>query len=199
MKKILEKYKNNGKIFSSKHETNGLEIWNYSKTTQYDNLWDEVTLQCRSLVTDKFGKVVARGFPKFFNWEEPNFKEPSDKSDVEIFEKLDGSFIMLFNYDGEWVVCSKGSFHTDQVKWAKEILKNYDLRILDARVSYCFELIHPENRIVVDYGDSKKLILTGIFDKNGLEYQMDSLIHPFEIVKMFDMKLDFKIISEMNI
>jgi hypothetical protein len=36
-------------------------------------------------------------------------------------------------------------------------------------LTFCFEIIYPENRIVLDYGNDEKLVLLGTFDKNGKE------------------------------
>ena len=68
--KLLHKYESEGLLFSQKHPSLPLTIWNYSDKVQYEGLWDETLLQCRGLVTDDEGNVVARPFKKFFNMEE---------------------------------------------------------------------------------------------------------------------------------
>ena len=70
MLEILEKYYKNGLLHRQLHPTLPLTIWNYSPKVQYEKLWDEITTQCRGLVTDSEGNVVARPFRKFFNYEE---------------------------------------------------------------------------------------------------------------------------------
>ena len=96
----LEQYSRTGHLFTQKHPKLPLSIWNYTPKTQYGELynqyklWDEVTLQCRGLVIDDEGKVVARPFKKFFNIEENQY-EPT--SEFEVFEKMDGSLGILFN------------------------------------------------------------------------------------------------------
>lgn len=37
-------------------------MYNYTAKAQYDKLWNEVTLQCRGLILDGDGNVVARPF-----------------------------------------------------------------------------------------------------------------------------------------
>ncbi len=64
---ILNRYKENGLLRCQKHNELPLLIWNYSEQVQFDDLWDEVTLMCRGLVTDQEGNVIARSFSKFFN------------------------------------------------------------------------------------------------------------------------------------
>ena len=63
-------------------------IWNYSVSVQYERLWDEITVQCRGLVTNSKGEIVARPFTKFFNYEELTPEEiPNEYFDV--YEKMD--------------------------------------------------------------------------------------------------------------
>ena len=95
--KLLHKYESEGLLFSQKHPTLPLTIWNYSDKVQYEGLWNETLLQCRGLVTDDEGNVVARPFKKFFNLEE-NKHTPTSKFDV--YDKMDGSLGILFNYKG---------------------------------------------------------------------------------------------------
>jgi RNA ligase len=116
-----------------------LTIWNYSEKVQYENLWDEITLQTRGLVTDNEGNVVARPFKKFFNLEEGKH---TPTSDFEVFEKMDGSCIILFNYEGEWVFASRGSFTSEQAIKAKELSSNFNLHKLNKDYTYVFEIIY---------------------------------------------------------
>jgi RNA ligase len=66
----LDQYTVNGHLFKQVHRNMPLSIWNYTPEVQYGQLWDKVTLQCRGLVTDNNGDVVAYPFKKFFNIEE---------------------------------------------------------------------------------------------------------------------------------
>jgi len=63
----LENYSQNGLLQKQTHPKFDLTIWNYSPKVQYERLWDEITIQCRGLVTNSKGDVVARPFKKFFN------------------------------------------------------------------------------------------------------------------------------------
>ncbi len=66
MNEVLNKYHEDNLVYKQVHPTLPLTIWNYSEKVQYDNLWDDITLQTRGLVTDDKGNVVARPFKKFF-------------------------------------------------------------------------------------------------------------------------------------
>jgi len=96
----LEKYHKDGLLHKQTHPTLDLTIWNYSPRVQYEKLWDDVTIQCRGLVTNSKGDIVARPFKKFFNYEE---HKPEDLPNefFEVYEKMDGSLGILFYYEYE--------------------------------------------------------------------------------------------------
>ena len=96
----LEKYYENGLLHKQTHQTLDLTIWNYSPKVQYERLWDDITLQCRGLVTNSKGDVIAKPFKKFFNYEE---HKPEDIPNefFEVYEKMDGSLGILFYYEYE--------------------------------------------------------------------------------------------------
>jgi RNA ligase len=124
--------------------------------------------------------VVARPFKKFFNFEDVYHKvDISDKkSSYEIFDKLDGSLGMLFNYKGEWVFSSRGSFDSEQSKEGFRFLKNYDYKSLDTDYTYMFEIIYPNNRIVIDYGGEEDIILLGaIHTESGEEMTYNKIVN----------------------
>jgi RNA ligase len=98
--KILEKYYQDGLVLKQTHPIHDLTIWNYSPKVQYERLWDDITMQCRGLVTNSKGDIVARPFKKFFNYEE---HKPEDipNEEYEVYEKMDGSLGILFYYEYE--------------------------------------------------------------------------------------------------
>jgi RNA ligase len=98
--KILEKYYQDGLILKQTHPIHDLTIWNYSPKVQYERLWDDITMQCRGLVTNSKGDVVARPFKKFFNYEEHKPEEIPNE-EYEVYEKMDGSLGILFYYEYE--------------------------------------------------------------------------------------------------
>ena len=175
MLNILEKYYQDGLLLKQVHPKHDLTIWNYTPRVQYDRLWDDITIQCRGLVTNSKGDIIARPFKKFFNYEE---HKPEDIPNEEyvVYEKLDGSLGILFNYQGEWILATRGSFTSPQAIKGKEILNNHDISALRKDNTYLFEIIYPENRIVVDYGDEEKLVVIGgIHTETGEEIPDSSL------------------------
>lgn len=185
----LEEYYQNGLLLKQTHPSHDLTIWNYTPKVQYEKLWDDITLQCRGLVTNSEGKIIARPFKKFFNYEE---HKPEDIPNEEfvVYEKLDGSLGILFNYKGEWILATRGSFTSSQSIKGKEILDRHDISAWRKDNTYLFEIIYPENRIVVDYGDEEKLVVIGgIHTETGEEIPDSSLFWTqdsgFEVVTTY--------------
>jgi RNA ligase len=191
----LNKYYEDGLLYKQVHPSLPLTIWNYSEKVQFENLWDEVTLMCRGLVTDNEGNMVAIPFQKFFNIEENRF---TPTENFEVYEKMDGSLGIVFWYQGQWVVATRGSFTSDQAIKATEILEKYNKDIMFRHLTFCFEIIYPENRIVLDYGDDEKLVLLGSFNKDGKEVDVDMWSqYGFDVVKKYDGIKDFNQLKSM--
>lgn len=197
MNEILNKYYEEGLVYKQVHPTLPLTIWNYSEKVQYEGLFDGVTLNTRGLVTDDEGNIVARPFKKFFNLDEKKHT-PTEKFDV--YEKLDGSLGILFNYKGEWVMATRGSFISEQAIKGREILNKYQYENLLGDVTYLFEIIYPENKIVVDYGQEEKLVLIGaIHTQTGDEYDIHNEWFEdlgFEVVKRYPKITNYAVLKE---
>lgn len=165
-KAILDDYAERGLLRRQRHPSRPLTIYNYSSTAAYSKAWDEVTLNCRGLVVDDSGTVVMRPFSKFFNLEEV---ETLPDGPFTATEKLDGSLI-LATWNGEWLVASRGSFTSEQAAWGAALIEKMPCGGVIVGVTYIFELIHPQNRIVVSYGNREELVLLGaIFTETGEE------------------------------
>ena len=157
-----------GHVTRKTHPTLPLSILTYSPVCQYDNIWTPVTMACRGLVVDdSAGEIVAFPFPKIFVTDMHergfDFAPPLPAEPFEIFEKLDGSLIITFHYDGRWHTASKGSFISEQAQWAQGRIDESDTSRLDPSITYLAEAIYPGNRIVVDYGAREELVLLATY------------------------------------
>jgi RNA ligase len=162
----------------NKHPTADLYIYNYSQKAQYDRVWNETTLACRGLILDGNYQVIARPFQKFFNLGEfENQVVPNDF--FEVFEKMDGSLGILYWIENKPHIATRGSFVSEQSKVATEMLYTQYAEViplLDKSKTYLFEIIYPENRIVLDYGNERKLVLLAIVDtETGIENELDNI------------------------
>ena len=163
-----------GLITRKTHPHLPLSIYTYTRTAQYSRAWTTATLRCRGLIVDDTtGEVVAWPFPKFFNVGEHGhgnaYAPPLPDEPFEVYDKVDGSLGIVFHYDGRWHVASKGSFASEQAMWAQARISTSDTGRLKPDITYLVEIIYPENRIVVDYGDRQDLVLLGAYNSKGEE------------------------------
>lgn len=200
---LLHKYKDAGWLMNQHHPTLPLTIWNYTQQTQFEGYWNKVTLSCRGLVTDDEGNVVARPFPKFFNIEEGKHTPTKDFS---VYEKMDGSLGIGFKYKGELIFASRGSFTSDQCLKGIEILnekvnETASQPLIDG-ITYMFEIIYPENRIVVDYGDMEDVVMLGAINTEtgkelAYEFLWDTHGFGWSIVSRYNGLTDFRKLKGM--
>lgn len=189
---LINQYYNNGLLDITKHSEYDLWILNYTPKVQFEKLWDDLTLISRGLVINGNGEVIAQPFKKFFNYYEVNDIDFDQNFDV--FEKIDGSLIILFYYNktGEWLFLSRRSFISEHVEQAKLIFDYNNFKYLDTKCTYIFELIGPNNKIVVDYDENDLILLSRIETNNGIELFYDDLLYKyskyFNIVKKLKLK-----------
>lgn len=156
----LNRYHEFGKLRHSVDPSGQFHVWCYSQQTVYTDAWDDLTLLCRGLVTDNEGNVLSRPFPKFFNWGQSRAPGPEiTEKPFWAYDKMDGTLIVVGSTaDGERIVSTKGSFTTWHSEAARELLSGWSPVPGSTAL---FELIHPNNRIVVNYGDREALVLLG--------------------------------------
>ncbi len=166
----FEDYARNGLISLRPHKLDPeLVIANYTPMMAFGKQWDDVTLNSRGLIFNKrTGEIVARPFRKFFNYGQSEAKHISLDGKIEVANKEDGSMGILYMApDGRYAVSTRGSMHSEQAEHATEVFRNtYEGRWTpDEDYSFIFEIIYPEGRIVLDYGDVDDLILLGAIHK----------------------------------
>jgi len=145
----------------------GLELWNYTQACTYEKKWTPFALVARGLILDPTTRsVVATPFPKFFNLGENGEGMPDES--FEVFEKLDGSLIILFNHQGTWRAVTRGAFGTAQAVWAERVMAAAELSLLVPGTTYLAEAVYAENRIIVAY-EEDALVLLSAYDAQGHE------------------------------
>ena len=139
-----------------------LLLFNYTQAAQYEARWNFFERVSRGLIIHRStGEVVARAFDKFFNWGERGLT--SNAPIRTITEKMDGSLGILYRDNDGYKISTRGSFTSDQALWATEFLnRNHPLPNLPTAWTLLFEIVYPENRIVVDYAGRQALILLAI-------------------------------------
>jgi RNA ligase len=147
-----------------------LLIFNYNPKAQYEGRWNFFERISRGLIVNRrTGEIVARPFDKFFNWFEGGRKASGHM--VTITEKMDGSLGILYRLNGEYRIATRGAFHSEQAEWATKFLKdNFDLSDLPTELTLLFEIVYPENRVVVNYHGLATLILLAARNRLTGEY-----------------------------
>lgn len=149
-----------------KHPTADLFIYNYTQRAQFSREWNEVTRICRGLILDADFNFVARPFPKFFNLEEHK-PEEIPTLPFEVTEKMDGSLGILYWIGDTPFISTRGSFTSEQAVHATDLLHNKYRRswaLFESGKTYLFEIIYPQNRIVIDYAGLDDLVLLAVID-----------------------------------
>ncbi|QIQ63009.1 RNA ligase [Streptomyces phage Moab] len=170
----LNKAIEDGWVRVQSNEDNTLFIYNYTEVTQYRRFWNKVTLNCRGLILDVYGNIVARPWKKFFNFGERPLLFSTD-TPVEVTDKKDGSLGILYQHPmtGDYKIATRGSFLSEQAIHATKVFNDkYSNIVSDIDgITALFEIVYPDNRIVLNYGDMDDLILLGsVQNKYGWYY-----------------------------
>ncbi len=136
--------------------------------TPTSNFNEPIVRECRGLVVDLTTRNPrALSFIKFFNVQE-DLAATIDWSSAKVQEKVDGSKILVWynTYDKHWEISTSSIINANLAtvndfgltfqKLFYKALKNNNLNenfcnILDKNYCYTFELVAPENRVVVPY------------------------------------------------
>lgn len=107
-------------------------------------------------------EVLCWPFDKFFNYHEENAAAINwERACVE--EKIDGSIVKLWYYDGKWNWSTNSCIYADEAtingsfrNFLDIILsaKNYsdiNFNNLETQYTYIFELVSPQTKVVIDY------------------------------------------------
>lgn len=125
--------------------------------------------ECRGITFDsKTGDIIRRPFHKFFNINER--EETQDhyldfSKEHWIDTKLDGSMIAVFMHEGELVYGTKmvaPDFHDLVKKFVDASDVGYETfcrRVITKGYTPIFEFMHPQKRIVIDYGSPALTLL----------------------------------------
>jgi len=173
-----------GLIKAVRHRELDYTLYNYTKRTQYDGNWDFFTRTCRGLILDSSGEIIARPFQKFFNLGETQETMIQNLPDgfPKTFEKLDGVMGILFPEKDLPAITTRGDFESEYAKWATDWIRTKKLSMVDFKpdYTYCFEIIYPASKIVVDYGNRAELVLTAVLNNTGRE-ELDHIAEAKEL------------------
>lgn len=159
-------------IKTTGHPEKPLVILNYSQINSPK--LHPIVRECRGLVLDaRNHNIVARAFPRFFNWGEVQEEAADfDFSDCFAESKEDGSLVLIYFFEGEWHANTRGSFADGKINdqpytWTDGICAAIGIRELselDTRLkrSLCYvcEFCSKWNKVVREYDKPQMFLLT---------------------------------------
>jgi len=186
-------------VKATPHPSGKLIIYNYTQRAQFTpELWNRVTDLCRGLIVDPTGNLVARAFEKFWNLEDARHPETLFENlpatPPLLTRKLDGSLGIGYQLDGRWHVATRGAFLSDQAVWASAWLAENSPSVWPVGFTPVFEIVYPDNQIVVRYEISGLILLALIEIATGEELPYAELLAHGErnripVVESFDRPL----------
>ena len=179
---------------------------------------EQIVNECRGLVLElNSWKIVARGMTRFFNQHHsysssPNIRGLNDDRELVFLEqdqspsleksklfdysnfsletKEDGTFLLMFCYEGEWMIATRHNFCEDYLAIGSETQKTYrELFVeicggvelneigkdLNPSLTYCLEMCSSQNEIVQIYQNPVIYLLTIVETQSGKELSRDQV------------------------
>ena len=149
-----------------------------------------IVIECRGTILEKTEdgiQVVCKPFDRFFNYGEAlNVTEDFQLSRAEVLEKVDGSLIKVYYWNGSWRIATRGTAFAESENYTGKVFLDMVLETLgfssleelsdrlDGHLfhgyTYLFEFISPENRIVTPYKSSELVFLGAVCNELYIEY-----------------------------
>lgn len=193
--KVIEYIKQNGLeslntefgINIKKYEE-GLIVLNYDQINSPKN---DITSECRGLILDNEYNIVSRSFDRFFNYGENG--ATFNPSTSVAYEKIDGSLIKIYNWEGVWYVSTRGTAFAeskvngwdltfkDMVFKALQVESEYEFQDkcdswLNPTSTYISEITGIENRVVTRYNGYTLWLLAERENSTGMYFDVPKII-----------------------
>lgn len=174
------------------HDKDGLTIFNYAMNADFN---DPVVQEARGIILDTdMMKVVCWPFRKFGNWNEP-YADTIDWNSAQVQQKIDGSIIKFYFHNG-WKIATNGMIDANDAECGQTIGKTFADLVKESinypelmgnllndmahsihvvNFTYIFELVSPENRIVIPYPENRLYLLGVRHNVSGQEIPFDKL------------------------
>lgn len=144
-----------------------------------------LVMQCRGVIlTPDFKQIICRPFDRFFNLgEAPETQAHLDMTKAVAYDKVDGSLIKIYFYNGKWEIATRGTcFAESNVNGFDMTFRDLVLKALacdeqsfqdkasielNKDITYLFEVTSFENRVVTTYTGYLLHYLGARFTKTG--------------------------------
>jgi len=198
----------------TKHLSENLAIVNYSQIDSPRS--SKIAQQCRGTVIDTItNRVVARGFPRFFNWGEMLETDSAKNFNFGNFisqSKEDGSLVIVFSHNGKWFLNTRMSFGNRPIMfeggitWREAFCQALNItsddqldKIFHPEYSYIFEFCSPYNKIVRQYSKPAMFLLSMFEGERELPWvDTKNTTGPWSLPKTFDFKSTDEITKFLN-
>ncbi|MBL1210412.1 T4 RnlA family RNA ligase [Geminocystis sp. GBBB08] len=162
---------------------------------------EKIVQQSRGIILDESNnwEIVSYAYDKFFNYSEPLASE-INWNHATVYDKLDGSLMVLYYYNNQWQVQSSGTADASgevggfsitfaQLFWQVWQELNYSL---PKETDHCFvfEMLTPYNRIVVQQ-NKNNLVLHGVRNIKTLQEKHPQFLaekYGFNLVRNFPLQ-----------
>lgn len=162
--------------FVNEKSFGNISSFNFTRQAFDNKEWDGITTKARGLYIDtKHNEIVARGYEKFFNFNEMSETKPESLSrnlvfPVRAYVKENGFLgIVSTDHDGNIIFASKSTLNGDHAQMIKENLYNlYGANVVeeirkfsyDNKVSFVFEVIDKErDPHIIKYKNNECILL----------------------------------------
>lgn len=155
------------------HPTEPLDIVNYQPKYSVPQglAEDPIINECRGLIFNRETReIVARPFPRMH---ELGPSEELPEGDQIVFEKLDGSLgVQYMDSNGNWCMASRGNFTHRHAEFGTQMIQELQQQLerenhhfrFNPNYTYLWEMIFPEGKHTVDYGDQRRIALLGVVE-----------------------------------
>jgi RNA ligase len=168
-------------------------LLNYTAEATYERAWNAVERVSRGLIIHwPTATLAARPFEKFFNLGEmPETMIANLPTEgLEVTVKLDGSLGIGFWHGEQYRIATRGSFSSEQAQWATAFVqRNYDTSSFPRDTTLLFEIIYPQNQIVINYRGEEALYIIGAITLDGYDY-------PYAELQEFAARYGFKLVAK---
>lgn len=164
------------------HPSASLAILNYTQMATFNpEHWNHVTDKCRGIIYHVGTlEVVARPFQKFWNINDTRRPETMmgalPANSPVLTRKMDGSLGIGYYADGGWSIATRGSFASEQAITASRWVEDWNADAWPDGWTPLFEVIYPENQIVVRYDYSGLVLLAMVNNETGEEMPRHALL-----------------------
>jgi T4 RnlA family RNA ligase len=186
----------NDRLIRTSHKGN-LVCFKYGIEADFS---DPLVCEARGIIIDvKHQTVVCRPFDKFFNVQE-QYAADIDWNTAKVLEKIDGSLIKLYWYNGKWTFATSSTCDATEASVAgykgvtyRDIIARADnySRIpfddLNKNRTYLFELVSPMTQVVIRYDKTSLYYLASFDNMTGEEVDVD-LFEEFKRPRSYPLK-----------